>query len=85
MRESKKGNLSYEWKDFSFIGIINNTVHMTKDIFEESYGTFQAMIYPQNANKPYAIWSENFIVLFLNEDPYGIASVPRNPSNYMFG
>lgn len=84
MRTKKQGILKYEWQDFFFKGL-SGTINMTKEYFEQYYGKFVAMIFPQDQNKPYAVWSEKYVVLFLNEDPIGIASIPREPSDYMFG
>jgi hypothetical protein len=84
MRNPKPGELIYEWRDFEFIGL-SGIVKMTKEIFEENYGEFIAMTFPQNSIKPYAIWSKTHVVLFLNEDCYGIASITREPSEFMFG
>lgn len=84
MRESKQGILKYEWQDFYFKGL-SGIVKMTKPKFENHYGEFVAMVFPPNENKPYAIWSKENVVLFLNEDPYGIASITLEPSEYKFG
>ena len=84
MRNSQPGNLTYEWQDFEFKGL-SGMVNMTKDIFEDSYGEFESMIFPEGQNKPYAVWSKTHVVLFLNEDKYGIASITRNPDVYLFG
>ena len=84
MRNPKHGILSYDWIDFEFKGL-SGTIKMTKQYFEENYGEFVAMVFPQNTDKPYAVWSKENVVLFLNEDPYGIASITREPSEYKFG
>ena len=84
MRNSRTGLLKYEWQDFDFNGL-GGIIHMTKEYFEENYGEFIAMVFPQGKIKPYAVWSKEYIVLFLNEDPYGIASITREPSEYKFG
>lgn len=84
MRNPKPGILKFKWQDFEFKGI-GGIIQMTKEKFEENYGKFEAMLFPQNEIKPYAVWSEKYVVLFLDEDPYGISSVPRNPEKYIFG
>lgn len=84
MRNPKHGILSYDWIDFEFKGL-SGTIKMTKQYFEENYGEFLAMIFPQGYSKPYAIWSKSHVILFLDDDPYGIASITRNPSELMFG
>ncbi len=84
MRIRKQGILKYEWQDFEFKGYLHNT-KMTKELFEKHYGKFEAMVFPQGYDKPYAVWSKEHVVLFLNEDVLGVASIVRNPSKYMFG
>ena len=84
MREPKPGILTYKWMDFEFQGL-GGTIDVTQEKFECNYGKFIAMIIPQGHNKPYAIWSDKSVVLFLNDDKYGIASITRDPDEYMFG
>lgn len=84
MRNKQSGILTYEWHDFDFKGI-NSIRHMTKEEFENHYGEFEAMIFPRGNDKPYAIWTKEYVVLFLDEDPLGIASITRNPTQFMFG
>jgi len=84
MRNPSPGDLVFEWVDFEFKGL-SGIIKMTKEIFEQNYGEFEAMLFPKGHSKPYAVWSKDNLVLFLNEDPYGLASITRNPSRYMFG
>jgi len=84
MRDPQPGNLLYEWQDFEFKGLAG-IINMRKEMFEDNFGEFEAMILPQGQNKPYAVWSRTHVVLFLNEDKYGIASITREPSEYIFG
>ena len=78
------GELKYEWQDFEFKGL-SGIIKMNKDKFEKNYGKFVAMNFKKGNIKPYAIWSESKVVLFLDSDPLGIASVSRNPDEGMFG
>jgi hypothetical protein len=66
MRNSKPGILLYEWQDFEFKGL-SGMVLMTKEKFEQNYGEFEAMVFPQGDIKPYAVWSKKYVVLFLHD------------------
>ena len=88
MRNIREGILTNLWKDFKFMGFDNKVeVVMTKESFEENYGKFEYAVYPDlESPRPYALWTEKYVVLILHEhDKLGIASITRNPSEFMFG
>lgn len=88
MRNIRAGILTDRWKDFKFMGLDNKVeVEMTKESFEESYGEFEYAVYPDlESLRPYALWAVDYVVIILHEDDkLGIASITRNPSEFMFG
>jgi hypothetical protein len=85
IRNKRNGVLSYEWKDFNIDGFLGE-VHISQNYFESKYGEFEAMLYPrEDSIKPYAIWSKENVVLLLENDVLGLASIPRKPSTISFG
>lgn len=85
MRNRKNGILKTKWSDFEFETEIG-TLTMNQFIFEKSYGKFVAMLFANDAvNAPYAVWSEDKVLLVLKDYPLGLASVNRNPSVGQFG